>query len=268
MSEVEIKETNQDQCKNQVVKVDQEEVKEENPAEKELANCLKVQSDSDSESEADEKKPFVPKQLKTRADLIRKIKQSAEVLGNDAEVKSMRLHRRRRNSLDGILREQVARVVQTEAEKNLGIPQEEDKRREYAIQCLYKFDICAMKIVEKVVEYCNMGVTVDGLAQTIDTDSCMKEELKSALGDFIDEGDYDWIKTAASPTTRILLVHLYPLMSCLRKTEPVRKPPAIFPRMKQELATAGLRSVFRPPQKDSPPEVTGPPKLPVGIRLV
>jgi len=50
MSEVEINETIQDQCKNQVVKVYQDEVNEEIPAEKELANCLKVQSDSDSES--------------------------------------------------------------------------------------------------------------------------------------------------------------------------------------------------------------------------
>ena len=65
-----------------------------------------------------EKKRFVPGGIKTRSDLIRKIQESAQIYGNEAEVKSMRLHRRRRNSLDAILKEQIAKCVTQEAEED------------------------------------------------------------------------------------------------------------------------------------------------------
>ena len=176
-----------------------------NGAENEIAQCLKVDStDSDSSNDdrvSVEKKRFVPKTLKTRADLIRKIKQSSEALGNQDEVKAMRLHRRRRNSLDGILREQVAKVVQKHAEKAIGIPQDSDKRLAYAVDMCYRLDLCFLKIIERVVDYCNVGVTVSGLAETIDQDANLKGELKDALKDFIEErkiryptwyGDWDF----------------------------------------------------------------------------
>ena len=111
----EIKELIQVQSIKQEISVDLEKNNVDQSAEKELAACLKVNSDSESScSEPSPKKP-VSKTLKTRGDLIRKIKQTSEVLGNQEEVKSMRLHRRRKNSLDGILQEQVARCVQRQA---------------------------------------------------------------------------------------------------------------------------------------------------------
>ena len=83
----------------------------------------------------------------------RKIQESAEVYGNEAEVKSMRLHRRRRASLDAILKEQIAKCVTQEAEKRMGIPPAEDQegRMTYAVECLYSFDLCCCKLVEKCV---------------------------------------------------------------------------------------------------------------------
>jgi hypothetical protein len=270
----EIKSVPENQEPKQEISQDQNDVKPDDSAEKELAACLKV-PDSGSESDASvtsvrSKSKFLPKTLKTRADLIRKIQQTSEVLGNTAEVKSMRLHRRRRNSLSDILKEQVARVVQTQAEKSLGIPQEHDKRLTYAVECLYKFDICVMKIAERVVEYCNFGMTIDGLAETIDRDHEIKNEMKEALKDFIEEGEYDWVKEAASPTTRLLLCHLYPLMSVLKRSEPVHKTREIFPRMGSELAKAKLKSVFRPPAKNSEPTIAIPrrPMLPNTVKVV
>jgi hypothetical protein len=253
----EIKVPDQDQPTNQDV-----------DPENELAACLKVRSGSDSDDSAvstKSKQRFVPKTLKTRADLIKKIKQSAVVVGNEPDIKGMRLHRRRRNSLDAILREQVAKAVQTQAEQSLGIPQEHDKRLEYAVNMLYRFDICVLKIVEKVVDYANFGMTVDGLAKTVDHDSEMKAELKDALKDFIEEGEYDWVKEAASPTTRILLCHLYPIMSVLRRSEPNRIQPAISPEMRGESAKAKLRSVFRQARPDVPRPA---PRLPSVVKLV
>ena len=125
-------------------------------AEKELANCLQVPEMSDSESEVSEiteNVKRVPKTLKTRSDLIRKIKESSEVLGNQDEIKKMCIHRRRKNSLAEILKEQIGRCVQKSAEKQMGIPEGEDKRLDYAVNCLYKFDLCVMTLVEKVVDW-------------------------------------------------------------------------------------------------------------------
>jgi hypothetical protein len=274
----EIKSHDENQSEKQEISQDQPEVEVDQTAEKELAACLKVH-DSGSDSDVSvvstrSKSKFIPKTLKTRADLIKKIKQTSEHLGNQIEVKSMRLHRRRRNSLQDILKEQVARVVQTQAEKQLGIPQEHDKRLEYAVSCLYKFDICVMKIAERVVDYCNFGMTIDGLAKTIDSDKDIKCEMKEALKDFIEEGEYDWVKEAASPTTRLLLCHLYPLMSVLRRSEEIQKTKEIFPGMMPGLATAKIRSVIRPPRQNSEPTVAVPrshpprPKLPSTLRVV
>ena len=82
--------------------------------------------------------PFVPGGVKTRADLIRKIQESSQIFGNEADVKAMRLHRRRRNSLDGILKDQIAKCVTQEAENRLGIPPAEDQegRLSYAVDML------------------------------------------------------------------------------------------------------------------------------------
>jgi hypothetical protein len=254
----EINAVDQSQLTNQGINVENQP---KNAVEEELAECLKV--DSDCESNVSQlsttKEKHVPKTLKTRKAIIRKIQETSVHLGNELEIKSKRIHRMRKGSLDHLLKEQVARLVQRSAETHLGIPQEEDKRLEYAVQCLYKFDICVLKLTEKCVAWANIGVTVDGLASAIDTDSEMKAEVKCALRDFIVESDLDWVKEVASPTTRLLLCHLYPLCSVLRKKQVTPKRPQICPEMNPGLAIAKVRSVFRPPQKDSPREATRPP---------
>jgi len=126
-----------------------------------------------------------------------------------------------------------------------------------------------MKIVERVVDYCDFGMTVEGLATTIDSDKEIKAEMQDALRDFIEEGEYDWVKEAASPTTRLLLCHLYPLMSVLRAKPQNQPTPEIVPRMHSELAKAKLRSVLRPPQNNSEPTIARPrPRLPTSLKCV
>ena len=151
------------------IKENQPEIKENQPeinVNDEISKVLKVSDTESSGSDLSDieiikpkktkkTKKFVPGGLKTRTDLIRKIQQAARVIGNEAEVKQMRLHRRRRASLDGILREQIALAVSQEAEKRMGIPPESDTkgRLEYAVSCLYSFDLCVCKLVEKIVDY-------------------------------------------------------------------------------------------------------------------
>ena len=270
LNQAAIKEKNQRQPENQEINiVNQPLISETTPSkvEDELAECLKVDSGSESDCSVLSRK-HIPRTLKTRKAIIRKIQETAVHLGNESEIKTKRIHRMRKNSLDHLLKEQVGRLVQRQAESSLGIPQEHDKRLEYAVSCLYKFDICCMKLLEKCIDYANLGVTVEGLASTIDTDSAMKTEIKDALRDFIIESDLDWVKEAASPTTRLLLCHLYPLCSVLRRAKSVQTNKEIFPGMHGAVATAKLRSVFRPPRNDSVPEVTRPPTLPSSVKLV
>ena len=223
-----------------------------------------IDSDVESEPEVRQKKQpkFVPGGVKTRADLIRKIQEISEVNGNQAEVKKMRLHRRRRNSLDLILKEQFAKAVTSEAEKRMGIPPQEDTdgRLSYAVNALYRFDLCCCKLVEKAVEYLDMGATCEGLSATIDGDPRIRSEIKKSFRDWlIENNNMEWIETAASPSTRILLCHLYPLISVLRAKPTGHKNTEISPEVQLGIATATLRNAVDPPRR---------PTLPNGMRLV
>ena len=206
---------------------------------------------------------FVPGGVKTRADLIRKIQETAEIAGNEAEVKAMRLHRRRRNSLDNILKEQFTKCVTQEAEKRMGIPPAEDHegRISYAVDMLYNFDLCVCKLVEKAVDYLDIGATCEGLAATIDGDPRIRTELKKSFHSWLLENDgLKWAESYATPGTKILLCHLYPLISVLRAKTANHKKQEIPAEVTQALATATLRNVIDPPRRR--------PTLPSGIKLV
>ena len=145
----------------------------------------------------------------------------------------------------------------------MGIPPAEDQegRLTYAVECLYSFDLCVCKLVEKCVDYMDVGATVEGLSQTIDGDPRIRKEIKSSFRDWIIENDsMEWIKTAASPSTRLLLCHLYPLVSVLRSKKDNHKAPNISPTVQMGLANASLRNIVDPPRVV--------PKLPSGIRSV
>jgi len=226
----------------------------------EIDEILQVKDDDDQSivyenqenQENQPNKAFVPAILKTRAGLIKKIKEVSIKNNCGAEVKKMRLHRRRRASLDNILREQVDKMVTDHAEKQLGIPptDQPDKRLDYAVDMCYKMDLCVMQLTEKIVNYLNVGVTLDGLTKTIDSSPEIKNEVKSCIKEFIVDNDFDWIKEYSSPGTRLLLAHLYPIMACLREKEKVKKPKEVFPNMKSEMFKAKIKSIIKSPSGD------------------
>ena len=229
-------------------------------AELEISKVLQVDEKSEINGEVNkstvpekEIKPtkFVPGAVKTRAALIQKIQETAEIVGNEADVKSMRLHRRRRNSLDTILKEQITKCVHQEAEKRMGIPPADDTegRLAYAVEMLYNFDLCCCKLVERIVDYCDLGATCEGFSETIDKDPRIRSEIKRSFADWIKENDnMQWLETAASPSTRLLLCHLYPLMSVLRAKTDTHKKQEIPPEVKMGLLGAKLRSAVDPPR--------------------
>ena len=212
-----------------------------------------------------ENQPFVPGGIKTRADLIIKIQESANVVGNHSEVKSLQLHRRRKNSLESILREQVARAVEAQSEKDLGIPEDTEGRLNYAIDMLYSFDLCLCKALEKACEFVQASpVEITGFAKTIDSDPRIKHEIKQSFKDWISEseGMRGWVESCASPSTRLLLCHLYPLMAVARKKG--QKLQEDLPvNLKLAAARAKLRATLDPPRPRTVAE-----DMPAGVRLV
>ena len=238
-------------------------------AEDEICKVLQVEDDIETEnveknveeinveSEKSEKSIEIkPKStgVKTRSDLIEKIKESSDVVGNQVEIKKMRLHRRRRNSLERILREQVDKAIEKDAEQNIGIPQEHDARVSYAVNTLYSFDLLLCKGIEKACQFTNIiPVEIDSLAETIDNDPRIKNEIKQGFEDWIKEspGMQGWVDQCASPSTRILLCHLYPLMSCL-KMKNMNKKRSIPTELKMRAGLAKVRSVVDPPRKSCP----------------
>ena len=70
----------------------------------------------------------------------------------------------------------------------------------------------------------------------------------------------EWLETAASPSTRLLLCHLYPLVSVLRAKSENHKKQNIPPEVVGGFVSAKVRNVLDPPRI--------PRKLPAGIRVV
>ena len=188
--------------------------------------------------------------IKTRADLIAKIQESSEFLHNEAEIKQLRLHRRRRNSLEKILRSQVDRAVLSQAEREIGIPEEHEARVSYAVDMLYNFDLMICKAIEKGCELVNIiPIEIKNLSETIDGDPRIKGEIKKGFSDWIKEspGMQGWVDQMASPSTRILLCHLYPLMHCLKLKER-KNTKELSSNLKMKIAAAKMRGIIDPPR--------------------
>ena len=234
----------------EILKVEEPEINESGPEDTEIGAEIKADQEIKAVPQEIKADPEIKNGVKTRADLIEKIKESGEVVGNQLEIKKMRLHRRRRNSLEEILREQVARAVEQHAEKTCGIPQEEDKRLIYAVDMLYNFDMLICKAVEKACEFTSLiPVEVTGLSETINGDPRIREEVKRGFEDWIKEspGLQGWVDQAASPSTRILLCHLYPLMACMKLKQKNKPTPALPAKLQMQAGIAKLRSVIDPP---------------------
>ena len=253
--------------------LNQEEKKAENQeTEQEIADILCVDQkplDKQPEIKAETpdqpkiKEAFVPTGIRTRQFLIDKIKESAKYLGNEAEVKSMQLHRRRKNSLTNILREQVARGVEQQAEKEMGIPEDHDGRVDYCVNLLYSFDLCLCKALEKGLHWFDaIPFELENLAETIDNDERISTEIKGSFRDWIKESEQmqSWCEQCASPSTRLLLCHIYPIMSCLKKKGATRPIPT---HIQLAAASGKIRSVLQPVKPLPQPSF-----VPKGMRMV
>ena len=243
---------------------------EQAQVEAEISECLAVHDEPSANPEPERPpspvKQKINKPIKNRTDLIEKIQQSAELLGNQDEVKKMRLHRRRRKSLENILKDQIEKGVFREAEAANNIPHEKEQRLDYAVDTLYNFDLMMCKAIEKGCEMFDViPVEVNKLAETIDQDIRIKTEIKRGFRDWIEEspGMSAWVDEMSSPSTRILLCHLYPLMHCVKVKAKGRKPQEIPNRMRFEALKAKIRATVDPPRRTPVPPLKPIPEVKV-----
>jgi len=238
--------------------IDRESTTLEKEIEDKVSEVLQVDEETEINQDIVEKikvlepeiKPVKKQNVRTRGFLIDKIKESAEVVGNQEEVKSMRLHRRRRKSLENILKEQVDTAINSHAEQIHGIPQEEEARVSYAVDMLYSFDLMVCKGIEKACEFVDMcPIECCQLSETIDGDPRIKNEIKKGFEDWIREspGMQSWVDQCSSPSTRILLCHLYPLMSCLKIKDKNAPPKRIPVSLQVQAGLAKIRAQVDPP---------------------
>ena len=139
------------------------------------------------------------------------------------------------------------------------IPPDHDGRVDYCVNLLYNFDLCICKALEKSLTWFDgIPFELDGLAETIDSDPRIQTEIKGSFRDWIQESEQmqSWCEQCASPSTRLLLCHLYPIMSCLKKKGKTQQIPT---NLKIAAAGGKLRSILDPPQVVQMPGLPPPP---------
>ncbi len=70
-------------------------------------------------------------------------------------------------------------MITRRAEKEMGIPQEGDKRLDFCVRVLFRFDLSCMLLAEKAFAWFDTGMSIDGLARTTDQDPMIRDEINS-----------------------------------------------------------------------------------------
>ena len=177
--------------------------------------------------------PAVSPTLKTRKQLIAKIREVCAHRGIDP--KPMNLGRRRKNSLQDIIQTQFAEAAETVVgdeeipEGFEGAP----KNMAYAVQMLYRMDLTLCRLLEGSVDWTSgyHGMTASGFTQGIETNDRLSDEIKSCWQELLEDPENEWIAEYCTAGSRLVLAHVYGLMSVLRsKNSAVQHAPPEMPQ--------------------------------------
>jgi hypothetical protein len=197
--------------------------------------------------------------LKTRAQLISKIKEVCAVRGVDA--KQYNLHRRRKNSLQEIVRTQFAEAaeenctpqVDPEIEEMMG---DSPRNITYAVQMMYRLDLTVCRLLEGTVDWTSQwhGMTAGGFAEGIDDNPHLSVEIKSCWEEILQDPENEWVTEYCTAGSRLALAHMYGLLNVLRKQNTIEHhdvcsslPPTRRPRVKKNPL---LPPIGKPPPKE------------------
>ena len=176
-----------------------------------------------------EKKPKVTKALKTRKDLQNQIRMVCESRGEDP--KKHNLGRRRKNSLENILKAQLAEA----AEEQINQVPEEAKEQvrglsgnmKFAVGMAYRLDLTLCKVAESLVSATDKyhGMTVGGFCETIEGSPNMQSEIKECWEEILSDPENAHLLEYCSPAARLMLIHSYAIAACIRSKEAKRDVP-------------------------------------------
>ena len=162
--------------------------------------------------------------LKTRKQLITKIKEVCAHRGTDA--KTLNLARRRKNSLQEILKEKFTEAAEQAVPQHhvhddlQGIlPEGMEAREKFALDMAYRLDLTLCKVLEKGVEWSDgyHGLSAEGFASGIEENETLSNEIRNCWQEILNEEDNQWLLEYCSATSRLVLCHVYGLLNSLRK---------------------------------------------------
>ena len=218
------------------------------------------------------------KVLKTRKGLIQQIRTICKERGLDS--KPMNLHRRRKNSLQGILKEQFAEAVQKEMEpqmhpdlKNMGIPEDLNSREKFAVDMAFRLDMTLCMMFERGVSATDKwhGMTCDGFSESLQGNEGVVGEIRAAWLEILQEEENQWILEYVTAPMRLFLAHAYGLMAVLRPKQSKRHAQETMPTVVPRRPTGKLRD-FAVRRKESrkvdSPEKPVHPRAPLLVKSV
>ena len=216
------------------------------------------------------------KVLKTRKGLIQQIRTVCRERGIDS--KPMNLHRRRKNSLQNILKEQFAEAVQSEMEPQLhpdlqkmGIPEDLNSREKFAVDMAFRLDMTLVMMFERGVSATDKwhGMTCDGFSESLQANEGVVSEIRAAWLEILQEEDNQWILEYVTAPMRLFLAHAYGLMAVLRPKQPKKRdaPEKTMPDVVPRRPTGKLRD-FVVRRKESRKEHAAKEPMHKGAKLV
>lgn len=197
------------------------------------------------------------KVLKTRKGLIQQIRTVCRE--RNIDPKPLNLARRRKNSLQGIIQNQLREAIQKEMEPEvptdhqeaMGVgppPEDLNSKERFACDMAMRLDFTLCMVFERVVGATGKyhGMTCDGFSKSLQESEGIQSEIRSAWLEIIQEEDNQWILEYVSAPMRLFLAHAYGLAAVLRAKEPkehVKQAKKSVPVMEPKRSTGKLRDI-------------------------
>ena len=127
--------------------------------------------------------------------MIKKLQELYTIGGKTAdEIRAMNLHRRRKASIELMLRTEIEHHMNKEVEKKTGIPLTgtDEQKCEFATELLFRFDMTCCRLLERGVEFLPFDVSLDGFAQTFDDSPQLQAEVKGCFREWIHDPENQW----------------------------------------------------------------------------
>ena len=137
-------------------------------------------------------------------------------------------------------------------QKNLGIPDNEEGKKQYAIDLLVRCDLTLSHTLEKGLDYLNTGYTMNGFTHELQNPA-VQGEMRGCFEEFVnDPENFEMVQAYCGPWTRLAMLHFYGALKAIRKSDPKQTLPKHFPKKRappsipiENLQGAAVEATFR-----------------------